>query len=63
MAAVVLAPLFQGSPDTWRTYKFALLKVVWYDPALLLNRCALRMLIEAWLPVGSFAKGPTTSER
>lgn len=62
MAAMMLAPLFQGR-DTWPTHKFTLLKIVWYDPALLLNRGVLRMLIEAWLSVGGFAKGPTTSER
>jgi glycosyltransferase involved in cell wall biosynthesis len=50
MAAAVLGPMFAGSRGTWRAGRLALLRAVWYDPAWLLNRGVLRMLVEAWLP-------------
>jgi len=52
MAAALLGPLFQGSPGTRRAGKCALLRAVWNDPSWLINRGVIRMIMEAWLPIG-----------
>lgn len=51
-AAAALRPLFEGSRDTRRARRGALLRAIWNDPSWLLNRGVVRMLVDAWIPFG-----------
>lgn len=48
IAAMLLGPLFDTSPNVWRIQRKSLIKAILYDPSWLTNRGVLRMIVGAW---------------
>jgi hypothetical protein len=52
LADTYIRPLFSSSRESWRSHRWELLKAIRYKPDWLFNRGVLRMLVDAWLPLG-----------